>query len=102
MTPARSPSAPRSDMPDPVDSPLVTVIIPAFNAEDFIEEAVSSVLAQRVRDLEVFVVDDGSTDRTAEIAGSFTDPRVRVIRKPNGGVSSARNVGLRNAHGAGT
>ncbi len=86
-------------MRDPAAPPLVTVIIPAYNAENYIAEALSSVLDQRVRDLEVFLVDDGSTDRTPDIADSFTDPRLRVIRKCNGGVSSARNVGLRNASG---
>lgn len=78
---------------------LVSVIIPAYNQGHFLAEAVNSVLAQTYPLFEVIVVDDGSTDNTAVVAQSFTDPRVRYVYKKNGGLSSARNEGLRHAQG---
>lgn len=77
--------------------PLVSVVIPAFNTESFISEALASVLAQGVADLEILVIDDGSTDATAERAAE-TDG-VRVIRRPNGGIGAARNTGVSVAEG---
>jgi glycosyltransferase involved in cell wall biosynthesis len=77
----------------------ISVIIPAFNAEQYLAQTVSSVLGQTHRDLEVIVVDDGSTDRTREVAESFSDARVRVLTGPNGGVSAARNRGAGVATG---
>lgn len=77
---------------------LVSVIIPAFNAERHLAAAIESILAQDYRPLEIIVVDDGSTDRTAEIAESFGDP-VRCVRQANGGTAVARNVGVQLARG---
>lgn len=74
----------------------VSVIIPAFNAQRFLRQAIDSVLAQTYRDFEVLVVDDGSTDGTAAIAESYGEP-VRVIRQPNAGPSAARNRGIRES-----
>lgn len=79
---------------------LVSVVIPAYNAEPFIQRTVRSVLDQTHADLEVIVVDDGSTDTTASIVRSFQDPRVRLLARSNGGVSSARNEGIEAARGA--
>jgi glycosyltransferase involved in cell wall biosynthesis len=77
-----------------------TVVIPAFNAARTIGSAIRSVLQQTEQDFEIVVVDDGSTDDTSECARSFaTDPRVRVIARPNGGPSAARNAGLASARG---
>jgi glycosyltransferase involved in cell wall biosynthesis len=76
----------------------VSVIIPAFNAAKFLRQAVGSVLEQTQNDLEIIIVDDGSVDETPEIAKSF-DERVRYFRKENGGITSARNLGLREAKG---
>ena len=59
-------------------TPLVSVIMPAYNAEPFIEEAISSVINQTVGDWELFVIDDGSTDRTREIVRTFADCDTRV------------------------
>lgn len=72
----------------------MSVIIPAYNGERFIRAAIESVQAQTLPVSEIIVVDDGSTDRTAEIAESLG---AVVIRQPNGGVSAARNVGIRAA-----
>lgn len=83
--------------------PLVSVILPAWNAEKFVAAAISSALAQTLTDLEVLVVDDASTDGTAEVVAAFAaaDPRVRLIRAPhNGGPGSARNLALDHAQGA--
>jgi glycosyltransferase involved in cell wall biosynthesis len=76
--------------------PRVSVIIPSFNRAHCIAGSVESVLAQSFRDLEVIVVDDGSTDDTQEILARFGN-RIRVIRQDNGGVSAARNAGIRVA-----
>lgn len=80
--------------------PLVSVIIPAYNAERFIADAVRSVLDQSWRELEVIVVDDGSTDGTADRVRPFlADPRVRYVRQENAGPAAARNRGIELAHG---
>lgn len=78
--------------------PRVSVVIPAFNAERYLREAVESVLAQTYRDFEVLVVDDGSTDGTAALAASFGPP-VRCIRQANAGPSAARNRAIRECAG---
>lgn len=80
-------------------SPLLSVVIPAYNIAPYLDEAVRSVLAQTLADLEVVVVDDGSTDHTPAVLAAIRDPRLRVVRKLNGGLSSARNAGLRAARG---
>ncbi len=79
--------------------PLISVIIPAYNAEKWIVGTIASVLGQTIADLEVIVVDDGSTDGTSAVALSVVDARVQVVNKPNGGVSKARNVGIEKAGG---
>lgn len=78
--------------------PLVSVIIPAYNAAWCVRRAVDSVLAQDFRDYELIVVNDGSTDATAEILSAYKDA-LRVLDKPNGGLSSARNAGIVAASG---
>lgn len=78
--------------------PLVSVIIPAYNREHTIQRAVNSVLAQTYRPVEIIVVDDGSTDATADQLQEYGD-RVRLVRQKNGGPSSARNAGIRQANG---
>lgn len=80
-------------------NPLVSIIIPAYNAERYIARAIKSALNQTWRDIEVIVVDDGSTDRTAEIVRSFKDPRVRYIYQQNQNVGSARNHGIKESKG---
>ena len=78
--------------------PLVSVVIPAYNAASFIDASVGSVLAQSFRDLEIVVVDDGSTDATADRVRAFGQ-RVRLVRQTNRGVSAARNAGVSLAQG---
>ena len=73
----------------------VDVVVPTYNSLEFLPEAIASALAQTHRDLRVCVVDDGSTDGTAEYLAAVGDPRVSVIRKENGGPSTARNAGIR-------
>ena len=81
--------------------PGISVIVPAYNAEKYLKNCVESVRNQTFQDWELLIVDDGSKDRTREIAMECAagDDRVRVLRKKNGGVSSARNLGLREAKG---
>jgi glycosyltransferase involved in cell wall biosynthesis len=76
--------------------PLVSVVMPAYNAERFIGEALASALSQTYEPVEVIVVDDGSTDRTAEIAAAHD---ATVLRQGHAGSASARNAGLKRASG---
>lgn len=80
---------------------MISVIIPAYNVEKYLEDCMRSVLSQSYADLEAIVVDDGSTDRTPGIARRYAeaDPRVKVVTRPNGGLSAARNSGLKVAQG---
>ncbi|NKM29595.1 glycosyltransferase family 2 protein [Rhizobium laguerreae] len=82
-------------------SPLVTIVIPAYNAEKTLVETLRSVSAQSYDKLEILVVDDGSRDGTFDLARdySLTDRRVRVLRQDNGGVARARNHGIKEARG---
>lgn len=77
----------------------LTIIIPAYNAGDTIEECVRSALQQEIDDFEVICIDDGSTDGTGEVLDSITDSRLRVLHVENKGVSRARNIGLKQAQG---
>ncbi len=79
-------------------SPLVSVVIPAYNVAWCVERAVRSVLGQDYRPLEILVVDDGSTDGTAGVLRPYRSV-LRIIRKKNGGLSSARNTGIAAAQG---
>jgi glycosyltransferase involved in cell wall biosynthesis len=81
-----------------MSDPRVSVIIPAFNGEKYIGETIQSILAQTHRPLEVLVVDDGSTDRTAEIVQRFGEP-VRYIRQENAGTAAARNRAVAESRG---
>jgi glycosyltransferase involved in cell wall biosynthesis len=91
----------RADKPDTASAtdPLVTVVVAACNAEGTVEETLISVAAQRYRNLEILVVDGGSSDATAAIADEFRaiDDRFVLLRQPNKGVAAARNAGLTRA-----
>lgn len=80
------------------DAPVVSVVIPAFNAARCVRKAIDSVLAQDYRDFELIVVDDGSTDETAAVLAAY-GKTIRVIHQANGGLSNARNTGIRESQG---
>lgn len=80
------------------DRPLVTIVIPVFNGEKYIREAIESALDQTYENVEIIVVDDGSTDHTAEICNSY-GTTLRYIYKENGGVASAVNLGIKMMRG---
>ena len=75
---------------------LISVIVPVYNTEKYIEKCVMSILNQTYKNLEIILIDDGSTDNSPQICDSLAekDNRIAVIHQPNGGVSSARNIGL--------
>ena len=81
-------------------APLVSIVIPVYNGASYLREAIDSALAQTYSDVEVIVVNDGSTDggKTRDIASSFGD-RIRYIEKVNGGVATALNLGIREMCG---
>ncbi|MDA3042879.1 MULTISPECIES: glycosyltransferase [unclassified Campylobacter] len=80
---------------------LISVIIPVYNVENFLHDCLNSVISQTYTNLEIILVDDGSTDKSGEICDEFAtqDNRIKVIHKQNGGLSSARNAGLDIARG---
>lgn len=82
-------------------SPLVSVVIPVYNAEKYLQRCIDSVVSQSLRDIEILLVDDGSTDSSTEIMAQYerSDERVRVIERPNKGAGAARNAGLSVAKG---
>lgn len=80
---------------------MISVVIPAYNSEKTVKRCLDSLLKQTYHDLELIVVDDGSSDKTAELVSEMiqTDPRIRLIRQQNAGVSAARNAGMDAAQG---
>ena len=80
---------------------MISVIVPAYNIENYLEKCISSILNQTYTDLEVLLIDDGSTDKTTSIADKLAerDSRIRVFHIENKGVSNARNTALKNARG---
>lgn len=84
-----------------MEEPLVSIIIPIYNAEKYLSECIKTVLDQTYTNIEVLLIDDGSTDNSFEICKEFErgDKRVHVIHQKNAGVSSARNTGIENAQG---
>ena len=81
--------------------PKISVIVPVYNAEKYLTECVDSILAQTLRDIEVILVDDGSTDSSPALCDAYAekDHRVKVIHKSNGRAASARNAGMKIAQG---
>ena len=80
---------------------LVSVIMPIYNVKDYLHRAIDSLLSQTYRNFELLLIDDGSTDGSADICDAYEhkDDRIKTIHKQNGGVSSARNCGLQHAKG---
>jgi glycosyltransferase involved in cell wall biosynthesis len=79
--------------------PLLTVFMPVYNAEPYLAQAIDSILGQTFGDFEFLIVDDGSTDGSAEVVSRYTDPRIRLIRKENQGCYPARNRAIAEARG---
>ena len=84
------------------EEPLVSVVIPVRNGERLIGRTLASALAQTYRNIEVIVVDDGSTDRTPALVetAAARDRRVRLLRRPHSGVTATRNFGISRANGS--
>ncbi len=82
-------------------SPLVSIIVPVYNVEVYLAECVWSIIRQTYTNLEIILVNDGSTDKSGDLSVDFlnVDNRIKVLHKPNGGLSSARNLGLKNCNG---
>lgn len=80
---------------------MISIIVPIYNAEQYLRRCIDSILAQSYTDFELLLIDDGSKDASGDICDEYAakDTRVRVFHKENGGVSSARNLGLDNAQG---
>lgn len=83
------------------NTPLVSVIIPVYNVENYLRECVDSVINQTYKNLEIILVDDGSTDSSGNICDEYaqTDGRIKVVHQKNAGPSKTRNTGIRNAGG---
>ena len=79
----------------------VSVIVPVYNVEDYLEECVNSLVGQTLEDIEILLIDDGSTDLSGVMCDGYAEkyPNVSVIHKTNGGLGDARNVGTRVAKG---
>ena len=77
-----------------MNNPLLSVIMPVFNGEKYIAAAIQSVLNQSYDNLELLIINDGSTDSSQEVISTFDDSRIRCFQQENNGVSAARNVGL--------
>lgn len=80
---------------------MISIIIPVFNAEKYLQECIESILRQKYSEFEIILIDDGSRDKSPIICDKYAqqDQRIKVIHKENGGVSSARNYGLKTCHG---
>ncbi len=83
-------------------NPLISVVIPVYNVEKYLCRSIDSVVQQTYKNLEIILVDDGSTDGCPEICDEYAkkDNRIKVIHKENGGLSDARNAGIREVHGS--
>lgn len=84
-----------------MEKEMISVVVPVYNVEDYVEKCIRSIMAQRYTNLEILVVDDGSKDSSGSICDRLAteDERIKVFHTPNGGLSAARNVGIDNAHG---
>ena len=84
-----------------MDNPLISVVVPVYNVEEFLDDCIRSIVNQTYTNLEIILVDDGSTDHSPDICDEWMkrDPRIKVIHKRNGGASSARNIGIEQAAG---
>lgn len=79
--------------------PKISVIIPVYNVEEYIEKCICSLIAQTIKEIEFLVINDGSTDNSINLIKSFQDSRIRIINQKNSGLSEARNTGIKKARG---
>ena len=79
--------------------PTLSVIMPVYNVEQYVADAICSVLDQTYRDFELLIIDDGGSDASLEICRLFQDPRIKIVSQENCGLAGARNTGIRNAGG---
>ena len=77
---------------------LITVIINVYNGEKFLKKCIDSVINQTYKNLEIIIVNDGSTDNTLNICKEYKDDRIKIINQENMGLSLARNVGIDNSN----
>ncbi|MEO9600886.1 glycosyltransferase family 2 protein [Parasphingorhabdus sp.] len=82
-----------------MNNPAISVVMPVYNVEKYVAEAIESVLAQTFDDFELIIVDDGGTDMSVEICTSFDDTRIRIVSQANRGLAGARNTGIMEARG---
>ena len=83
-----------------MNTPRMSVVMPVYNVEAYIEEAIQSVLDQTFEDFELIVVDDGGPDSSIALARAFSDPRIRIVSQANRGLAGARNTGIAEARAA--
>ena len=84
------------------NQPLISVIIPVYNVQNYLKECLDSVCRQTYQNIEIILVNDGSTDKCNQICRDYhkNDNRIKLIEKPNGGLVSARKAGIQQANGA--
>ena len=80
---------------------LISIVVPIYNVEKYLEKCINSIIIQTYKNIEIILVNDGSTDSSGKICDIYLkkDKRIKVIHKKNGGLSDARNVGIENAKG---
>jgi glycosyltransferase involved in cell wall biosynthesis len=79
--------------------PLVSIIVPVYNVEKYLDKCVNSLMRQTYQNIEIILIDDGSTDKSGDLCDSYSDTRIHVIHQENGGLSAARNEGIKVARG---
>ena len=81
------------------DTTLISVIVPLYNKEQWVERCIRSIIDQTYKNIEILIINDGSTDKSRDVVASIDDLRIKIFNKKNGGVSSARNLGIEIAKG---
>ena len=82
-----------------MNSPIISIIVPLYNVERYLSRCIESILSQSYHNLDVILINDGSSDCSLEIAKSYSDDRIRIINKDNSGQSDCRNIGFHEAKG---
>lgn len=82
-----------------MEKPILSIIVPVYNVENFIKECIDSLIAQTIKSVEIIVVNDGSKDSSMDIVKEYNNEKIKIVNKENGGLSSARNAGIKVAQG---